>query len=54
MRHTDPIEARAAAEAAASLRQLNERSREVFKRIVEPISPLVSRSARATSPVPCP
>jgi heat-inducible transcriptional repressor len=35
MRHTDPIEARAAAEAAASLRQLNERSREVFKRIVE-------------------
>ena len=35
MRHTDPIEASAAAEAAASLRQLNERSREVFKRIVE-------------------
>jgi heat-inducible transcriptional repressor len=35
MRHTDPIEARAAAEAAASLRQLNERSREVFRRIVE-------------------
>ena len=35
MRHTDPIEARAAAEATASLRQLNERSREVFKRIVE-------------------
>jgi heat-inducible transcriptional repressor len=35
MRHTDPIEARAATEAAASLRQLNERSREVFKRIVE-------------------
>jgi heat-inducible transcriptional repressor len=35
MRHTDPIEARVAAEAAASLRQLNERSREVFKRIVE-------------------
>lgn len=35
MRHTDPIEARAAADAAASLRQLNERSREVFKRIVE-------------------
>jgi heat-inducible transcriptional repressor len=35
MRHTDPIEARAAAEAAASLRQLNERSREIFKRIVE-------------------
>ena len=35
MRHTDPIEARAAAEAAASLRRLNERSREIFKRIVE-------------------
>jgi heat-inducible transcriptional repressor len=35
MRHTDPNEARAAAEAAASLRQLNERSREIFKRIVE-------------------
>ncbi|MBC8020299.1 MAG: heat-inducible transcriptional repressor HrcA [Methyloceanibacter sp.] len=35
MRHTDPIEARAAAEAAASLRQLNERSREIFRRIVE-------------------
>lgn len=35
MRHIDPTEARAAAEAAASLRQLNERSREVFKRIVE-------------------
>ena len=35
MRHTDPKEARAATEAAASLRQLNERSREVFKRIVE-------------------
>ncbi len=35
MRHTDPLEAKAAAEAAASLRQLNERSREIFKRIVE-------------------
>jgi heat-inducible transcriptional repressor len=35
MRHIDPTEARAAAEAAASLRQLNERSREIFKRIVE-------------------
>ncbi|MGD9502521.1 MAG: heat-inducible transcriptional repressor HrcA [Methyloceanibacter sp.] len=35
MRHTDPIEARAAADAAASLRRLNERSREIFKRIVE-------------------
>jgi heat-inducible transcriptional repressor len=35
MRHTDPNEARAAAEAAAGLRQLNERSREIFKRIVE-------------------
>jgi heat-inducible transcriptional repressor len=35
MRHTDPAEAKAAAEAAASLRRLNERSREIFKRIVE-------------------
>jgi heat-inducible transcriptional repressor len=35
MRHADPNEARAAAEAAVGLRQLNERSREVFKRIVE-------------------
>ena len=35
MRHTDPNEARAAAEAAIGLRQLNERSREIFKRIVE-------------------
>jgi heat-inducible transcriptional repressor len=36
MRHTDPNEAlKAAAEAAIGLRQLNERSREVFKRIVE-------------------
>ena len=35
MRHTDPNEARAAAEAAVGLRQLNERSREIFKRIVE-------------------
>jgi heat-inducible transcriptional repressor len=35
MRHTNPTETRAAAEAAASLRQLNERSREIFKRIVE-------------------
>ena len=35
MRHTDPAEAKAAAEAAASLRQLNERSREIFTRIVE-------------------
>ncbi|MET0301383.1 MAG: heat-inducible transcriptional repressor HrcA [Methyloceanibacter sp.] len=35
MRHTDPAEAKAAAESAASLRQLNERSREIFKRIVE-------------------
>ena len=35
MRHTDPAEAKAAAEAAASLRELNERSREIFKRIVE-------------------
>jgi heat-inducible transcriptional repressor len=35
MRHTHPTETRAAAEAAASLRRLNERSREIFKRIVE-------------------
>jgi len=35
MRHADPNEGRAAAEAAVGLRQLNERSREVFKRIVE-------------------
>jgi heat-inducible transcriptional repressor len=35
MRHTDPAEAKAAAEAAASLRRLNERSREIFKQIVE-------------------
>ncbi|MGZ8416526.1 MAG: heat-inducible transcriptional repressor HrcA [Methyloceanibacter sp.] len=35
MRHADPNEARAAAEAALGLRQLNERSREIFKHIVE-------------------
>jgi heat-inducible transcriptional repressor len=35
MRHTDANEVRAAAEAAVGLRQLNERSREIFKRIVE-------------------
>jgi heat-inducible transcriptional repressor len=35
MRHTDPKEAKAASEAAIGLRQLNERSREIFKRIVE-------------------
>src|SRR5512134_2204565 len=35
MRHADPIEAKAAAASAASLRQLNERSRAIFKRIVE-------------------
>ena len=35
MRHTDPSEAKAATEAAIGLRQLNERSREIFKRIVE-------------------
>jgi heat-inducible transcriptional repressor len=35
MRHTDPNEMKAAAEAAIGLRQLNERSREIFKRIVE-------------------
>jgi heat-inducible transcriptional repressor len=36
MRHTDPNEAiKAATEAAVGLRELNERSREIFKRIVE-------------------
>jgi heat-inducible transcriptional repressor len=35
MGHTDVRGARAAAEAAVGLRQLNERSREIFKRIVE-------------------
>jgi heat-inducible transcriptional repressor len=35
MRHADANELRAAAEAALPLRQLNERSREIFKRIVE-------------------
>src|SRR5512134_338250 len=35
MRHADPIEAKAAAASAASLRQLNERSREIFRHIVE-------------------
>jgi heat-inducible transcriptional repressor len=36
MRHTDPHESiRAATEAAVGLRELNERSREIFKRIVE-------------------
>jgi heat-inducible transcriptional repressor len=35
MRHTDPKETRAATEAAVGLRQLNERSREIFKSIVE-------------------
>ena len=35
MGHTDVRGAKAAAEAAASLRQLNERSREIFKRVVE-------------------
>ncbi|MGH6865373.1 MAG: heat-inducible transcriptional repressor HrcA [Methyloceanibacter sp.] len=35
MRHADESEIRAAAEAAVGLRQLNERSREIFKRIVE-------------------
>jgi heat-inducible transcriptional repressor len=35
MGHTDVKDAKAAAEAAVNLRQLNERSREIFKRIVE-------------------
>ncbi|NIX06017.1 MAG: heat-inducible transcriptional repressor HrcA, partial [Gammaproteobacteria bacterium] len=35
MGHNDVKGAKAAAEAAVNLRQLNERSREIFKRIVE-------------------
>jgi len=35
MGHNDVKGARLAAEAAVNLRQLNERSREIFKRIVE-------------------
>ncbi len=55
MRHTDPNEARAAAEAAIGLRQLNERSREIFKRIVETYlttgEPIGSRNLSRTLPM---
>ena len=55
MRHTDPNEARAAAEAAIGLRQLNERSREIFKRIVETYlttgEPVGSRNLSRTLPM---
>jgi len=55
MRHTDPNEARAAAEAAVGLRQLNERSREIFKRIVETYlttgEPVGSRNLSRTLPM---
>ena len=55
MRHTDPSEARAAAEAAIGLRQLNERSREIFKRIVETYlttgEPVGSRNLSRTLPM---
>jgi heat-inducible transcriptional repressor len=55
MRHIDPNEARAAAEAAIGLRQLNERSREIFKRIVETYlttgEPVGSRNLSRTLPM---
>lgn len=55
MRHIDPNEARAAAEAAVGLRQLNERSREIFKRIVETYlttgEPVGSRNLSRTLPM---
>jgi heat-inducible transcriptional repressor len=55
MRHTDPGEARVAAEAAIGLRQLNERSREIFKRIVETYlatgEPVGSRNLSRTLPM---
>jgi heat-inducible transcriptional repressor len=55
MRHTDPSEARVAAEAAIGLRQLNERSREIFKRIVETYlatgEPVGSRNLSRTLPM---
>jgi heat-inducible transcriptional repressor len=54
MRHTHPSEARAA-EAAVGLRQLNERSREIFKRIVETYlstgEPVGSRNLSRTLPM---
>src|SRR3989337_2364813 len=55
MRHTDPNEAREAAEADIGLRQLNERSREIFKRIVETYlttgEPVGSRNLSRTLPM---
>jgi heat-inducible transcriptional repressor len=55
MRHTKPTETRAAAEAALGLRQLNERSREIFKRIVETYlatgEPVGSRNLSRTLPM---
>src|SRR5262245_63806192 len=55
MRDTDVNEARAAAEAAVGLRQLNERSREIFKRIVEAYlatgEPVGSRNLSRTLPM---
>jgi heat-inducible transcriptional repressor len=55
MRHTDPSEAKAATEAATGLRQLNERSREIFKRIVETYlatgEPVGSRNLSRTLPM---
>jgi len=55
MRHTDPSEARVAAEASIGLRQLNERSREIFKRIVESYlatgEPVGSRNLSRTLPM---
>jgi len=55
MRHIDPNEERAAAEAAIGLRQLNERSREIFKRIVETYlttgEPVGSRNLSRTLPM---
>jgi heat-inducible transcriptional repressor len=55
MRHTDINEVKAAAEAAAGLRQLNERSREIFKRIVETYlatgEPVGSRNLSRTLPM---
>ncbi len=55
MRHTDANELRAATEAAVSLRQLNERSREIFKRIVETYlatgEPVGSRNLSRTLPM---
>jgi heat-inducible transcriptional repressor len=55
MRHADSNELGAAAEAALPLRQLNERSREIFKRIVETYlatgEPVGSRNLSRTLPM---